>query len=156
MGHLSTMDNSNLTVRDDVRAALAEDPRLPYTDEIAVEADAGYVTLRGTVGSFTQQRAAVADTRRTPGVSDVWDELQVRILDRDSREDAEIRGAALQRLIWDPDLPADSLDVKVKDGWVTLKGALDFQFQSDTAFEHVASLAGVTGITNKITVNERR
>jgi osmotically-inducible protein OsmY len=149
------MENSNLNVRPDVRAALAEDPRLPFPDEIAIEAEGEWVTLRGTVGSFAQQRAAVADARRTPGVGDVWDELQVRILNRDRREDAEIRGAALQRLIWDPDLPAESLDVKVKDGWVTLKGTLDFQFQSDSAFEHVASLSGVTGVTNEIDVVER-
>jgi hypothetical protein len=148
-------NNSNITVRDDVLAGLADDPRLPYADEIAVEADGHIVTLRGTVGSFAQRRAAVADARRTRGVSDVWDQLQVRILDRDRREDAEIRGVALQRLIWDPDLPADSLDVKVDDGWVTLKGNLDFQFQSDAAFEHVATLAGVTGVTNRIQVVER-
>jgi hypothetical protein len=149
-------NNANITVRDGVLAGLADDPRLPYSDEIAVDADGAVVTLRGTVGSFAQQRAAVADARRTRGVSDVWDELQVRILNRDRREDAEIRGAALQRLIWDPDLPSDSLDVKVKDGWVTIKGTLDFQFQSDAAFEHVATLSGVTGVTNKIKVVERR
>jgi osmotically-inducible protein OsmY len=149
------MENSNPTVRD-VRAALAQDPRLPAADEIAVEAYGNYVTLRGTVGSFGQRRAAVADARRTRGVDDVFDELQVRILNRDRREDAEIRGAALQRLISDPDLPSDSLDVSVEDAWVTIDGVLDFQFQSDAAFEHVATLPGITGVTNKITVNERR
>jgi hypothetical protein len=40
--------------------------------------------------------------RRTPGVIDVYDEPQVRLLDDDRRKDAEIRGAALQRLLWDP------------------------------------------------------
>jgi hyperosmotically inducible protein len=78
----------------------------------------------------------------------------VRLLDRDRREDAEIRGAALQRLIWDPELVADYLDVQVKDGWVTLKGDVDYQFQSDKAFEHAASLHGVTGVTNKIQVTQ--
>jgi osmotically-inducible protein OsmY len=149
------MDNDNLNVRADVRTALANDPRLPFPAEIAIEAEGEWVTLRGTVGSFAQQRAAVADARRVRGVGDVWDELQVRILNRDRREDAEIRGAALQRLIWDPDLPAESLDISVKDGWLTLKGTLDFQFQSDSAFDHVASLSGVTGVTNDIKVIER-
>lgn len=79
----------------------------------------------------------------------MWDELQVRILDRERRTDADIRGAALQRLVADPDL-ADSLDVKVKDSWVTLTGTLDFMFQSDAVFEHVADLAGVTGVTDDI------
>jgi osmotically-inducible protein OsmY len=149
------MDLTNDRVIDDVRAELASDPRLPYTDEIAVEAFGDTVTLRGTVGSFAQQRAAVADARRTRGVVDVWDELNVRILDRDRRLDAEIRGAALQRLSWDTEIPGDYLDVHVKDGWVTLKGDVDFQFQSDLAFDDVSRMHGVTGVTNDIKVVER-
>jgi osmotically-inducible protein OsmY len=149
------MEIINDRVADDVRAELAGDPRLPYADEIAVEAYGDAVTLRGTVGSFAQQRAAVADARRTPGVVDVLDELQVRLLDDDRRKDAEIRGAALQRLAWDSQIPGDYLDVSVRDGWVTLKGEVDYQFQSDIAFDHVAGLYGVTGVTNEIKVVER-
>ena len=149
------MDLTNDRVIDDVRTELASDPRLPYTDEIAVESFGDTVTLRGTVGSFAQQRAAVADARRTRGVVDVYDELNVRILDRDRRQDAEIRGAALQRLAWDAEVPGDYLDVHVKDGWVTLKGDVDFQFQSDLAFDDVSRMHGVTGVTNDIKVVER-
>ena len=149
------MDLTNDRVIDDARAELASDPRLPYTDEIAVEAFGDTVTLRGTVGSFAQQRAAVADARRTRGVVDVYDELNVRILDRDRRQDAEIRGAALQRLAWDAEVPGDYLDVHVRDGWVTLKGDVDFQFQSDLAFDDVSRMHGVTGVTNDIKVVER-
>jgi osmotically-inducible protein OsmY len=149
------MDITNDSIQDAVRTELAGDPRLPYVEEIAVEAYGGAVTLRGTVGSFAQQRAAVADARRTRGVFDVYDELEVRLLNQDRRKDAEIRGAALQRLIWDTEIPGDYIDVGVKDGWVTLKGDVDFQYQSDRAFDHAASLYGVTGVTNDIKVNER-
>ena len=148
-----TMTDDN--IESAVRTELAGDPRLPYVDEIAVEATGGAVTLRGTVGSFAQQRAAVADARRTKGVSDIFDELEVRLLDQDRRKDAEIRGAALQRLMWDPEIPGDYIDVRVKDGWVTLKGDVDHQYQSDDAFNHVASLYGVTGVTNDIDVVEQ-
>ena len=140
---------------DDVRTELATDPRLPYSDEIAVEAFGDTVTLRGTVGSFAQQRAAVADARRTRGVVDVYDELQVRLLGDNRQKDAEIRGAALQRLAWDSEIPGDYLDANVRDGWVTLKGDVDFQFQSDVAFDDVAGLHGVTGVTNEIRVVQR-
>jgi osmotically-inducible protein OsmY len=87
-----------------------------------------------------------------PDVRDVYDELQVRLLNDNRREDAEIRGAALQRLMWDADLPSGSLDVKVTDGWVTIEGDVDFQFQSDEAFDDVATLFGVVGVTNEIRV----
>jgi osmotically-inducible protein OsmY len=146
------MDITNDRIQDDVRAELAGDPRLPYADEIAVEAYGGAITLRGTVGSFAQQRAAVADARRTRGVFDVYSELEVRLLNDDRRKDAEIRGAALQRLIWDPEIPGGYLDLDVKDGWLTLKGEVDFQYQSDRAFDHATTLYGVTGVTNEIKV----
>jgi osmotically-inducible protein OsmY len=113
------------------------------------------VTLRGTVGSFAQQRAAVAVARRTPGVGDVVDELRVRLLHGDRRNDAAIRAAARQRLAWDPEAPGDDVDVNVADGWVTLKGDVVDQFRSDIAFDHVAGLYGVTGVTNHIEVVER-
>jgi osmotically-inducible protein OsmY len=149
------MDVVSNEIEQGVRRALADDPRVPYPDEIAVDSFHGAVTLRGTVGSFAQERAAVADARRTRGVIDVYDQLQVRLLDRDRREDAEIRGAILQRLMWDPALVDDYLDVHVKDGWVTLKGEVDHQYQSDAAFDHASSLHGVTGVTNDIKVVAR-
>ena len=149
------MDTINDSVMvDDVRAVLANDPRLPAADEIAVDAFGATVTLRGTVGSFAQRRAAVADARRVGAVADVLDELNVRLLDDDRRDDAEIRGAALQRLIWDTLIPGDALDVSVDDGWITLTGDVEFQFQSDLAFDDVAGLYGVIGVTNEIKVVE--
>jgi hypothetical protein len=150
------VDVTSKRISEEVRAELAADPRLAYPDEIAVEAYGGAVTLRGTVGSFAQRRAAVADARQSLGVVDVHDELQVRLLDHDHREDAEIRGAALQRLIWDPEILSSYLDVDVTYGWVTLEGAVLHQYQSDVAFNHVANLRGVTGVTNEIKVVEDR
>ena len=146
--------NSQLSsqIEGDVRTQIAGDPRIPYPAEIAVEVVDRVATLQGTVGSFAQRHAAVADARRTAGIEYVDDWLQVRLLDRDRREDAEIRGAALQRLMWDPELRPDFLDVHVKNGWATLKGDVDYQFQSDKVFDHVATLAGVSGITNHLKV----
>jgi len=150
------MDTTTQHIEDDVRAQIAGDPRVPPPAEIAVETVAGVATLRGTVGSFARRHAAVADARRTSGVDYVDDWLQVRLLDRDRRQDAEVRGAALQRLQWDSEIPGDAIRVSVKDGWVTLKGDVVFQFQSDEAFNRVASLHGVTGVTNEIRVDEPR
>ncbi|HTQ69093.1 MAG TPA: BON domain-containing protein [Solirubrobacteraceae bacterium] len=143
---------TNTTVEDEVRDALQLDPRIPDDGEIALAAQEGTVTLRGTVGSFSQRRAAVKDAREADGVEDVIDELQVRLLNDDRREDADIRGAALQFLMWDVEVPAESIDVKISDGWATLKGDVSYQFESDAAFNDVACLYGVVGITNDIEV----
>jgi osmotically-inducible protein OsmY len=143
---------TNANIEDDVRAALAHDERIPSPSEMAVSIDDGRATLRGTVGSFAQRRAAASDTRNVEGVYDVNDELQVRILDEERREDADIRGAALQALMWDVELPAESIDVKVDKGRITLKGHVGHQYQSDAAYNDVASLYGVHDITNEIKV----
>jgi hypothetical protein len=150
------MDTTSNHIEADVRTQIAGDPRVPYPAEIAVEVVDRIATLRGTVGSFAQRHAAVADARRTAGVEYVEDWLEVRLLDRDRREDAELRGAALQRLESDSEVPGDAIRVSVKDGWVTLKGDVVLQYQSDEAFNLVASLYGVTGVTNQIRVDESR
>jgi osmotically-inducible protein OsmY len=141
-------------IQNDILEALTDDPRLPAPKEIAVQAYDGAVTLRGTVGSFAQRRAAERDAKRIRGVFAVDNELQVRLLDEYAREDAEIRGAALQTLMWNSELPVGAIDVKVSDGWVTLEGDVDHQYQSDAAFDDVSKLFGIYGITNKITVTE--
>jgi osmotically-inducible protein OsmY len=139
-------------LEDQVRAAIDDDPRIRNPDEIAIAVTDGIVTLRGTLGSFSQRRAAVADAGKIPGVYTVKDELQVRLLNDDRREDADIRGAALQSIMWDADLPDGGVDVEVDDGWVTLTGEVDHQYQSDKAYEDVAGLFGVVGVTNEIRV----
>ena len=143
---------TNATIEDEVRAELDLDPRIPDPSEIALSSDDGGLTLRGTVGSFRQRRAAVDDARKTGGVYDVYDEIEVRLLNDSRRDDAEIRGIALQILMWDAELPSESIDVKVHDGWITLKGDVPYQFQSDLAFDDVAGLFGVVGVTNEIRV----
>jgi osmotically-inducible protein OsmY len=144
-------DNS---LEDAVLNRLELDPRIPDSNDIAVSADDGMVVLRGSVESFGQRRAAVEDARTVGGVYDVDDQLKVDLLDGDRREDDEIRGVVLQALIWDTEVPSDSIDVKVQEGWITLKGDVTYQFQSDAAYDDVATLYGVYGVTNEIKVNE--
>jgi osmotically-inducible protein OsmY len=42
--------------------------------------------------------------------------------------------------------------MKVKHGWLTLSGDVRFQFWSDAAYDDVASLRGVVGVTHEIRV----
>lgn len=64
----------------------------------------------------------------------------------------ELRGAALQMLMWGMDVPADCVDITVQEGCVYLTGDVDFQDQRDVAFDDAASLRGVVGVTNNIHV----
>jgi osmotically-inducible protein OsmY len=135
---------------DEIRARLADDPRIPHPAEMAISEQGGTVTLRGTVGSFRQRHSAVLIAKSVWGVRTVIDEL--RMDPRDRWEDDEIRGAALQALIANVDVPAERIHVSVANGWVTLKGEVKHQSQSDAAFETVCELPGVGGVTNRIVV----
>ena len=138
---------------DAVLASLDRDPRIPDSLEIAVDADGGAVTLRGTVESFRQRHAAGEDADIIEGVYEVDNRLKVSLTGADRRDDDEIRGIALQSLIWDVEVPADAVNVKVYDGWVTLTGDVSYQFESNAAYEDVAGLYGVIGVTNEIRVS---
>ncbi len=144
---------TNTSLEDAVIETLDLDPRIPDAAEIAVSVEDGTVILRGTVERFSQRRAAVEDAKKIDGVFEVDDQLKVNLIGADRREDDEIRGVALQALIWDTDVPSDLVDVKVEDGWITLTGDVGYQFESDAAYDDVASLFGVYGVTNEIKVN---
>jgi osmotically-inducible protein OsmY len=142
--------SENQFITDEIRATLERDERLPHPAEVAVSERHGTVTLRGSVGSFHQRRAAVRIARSATGVVTVQDELWVD--PRDRWRDNEIRGAALQALMASTEVPAERVDVVVENGWLTLKGEVKHQYEGSAAFEAVPRLPGVAGITNEIKV----
>lgn len=141
---------SNMEIVDEIRDRLGRDERLPHPMEIAVSEQEGTVTLRGSVSSFRQRRAAIDVARRVRGVRHVQDELELDL--RDHWEDDVIRGDAIQRLIEDDEVPADRIEVRVANGWLTLKGEVKDQYESNAAFEAVTDVPGIGGITNEIKV----
>jgi osmotically-inducible protein OsmY len=139
-----------MAIVDEIRELLASDPHIKYPNEVAVSERGGTVTLRGTVRSLHQRRMAFEAARSVAGVDAVENEL--RVDPRDHFQDDELRGAALQALTSQPGVPADRIDVQVAAGWLTLKGRVKRQSESDAAFAAVSQLPGVGGITNDIKV----
>jgi osmotically-inducible protein OsmY len=127
---------------------LAWDPKVD-SDAIAVSADGGVITLRGTVGSLRQKREAKKDAERVYGVKRVEDELDVRIMTDDRQDDADLRGAVLQALALDSLVPS-TVDAKVKNGNVTLTGTANWQYQRDEAESVAGNVHGVVTVGNQI------
>jgi hypothetical protein len=98
-------------IEEFVSNELRWDPKIDQS-AIAVSADAGVVTLRGTVGSFRQKRDAQKDAQRVYGVKTVKNELDVQLLNK--RTNAELRGDVLQALMLDSMVPS-TIDAKVDD-----------------------------------------
>ena len=142
--------SSEHSIVKEVRESYVRDKRIPHPAEIAVAERNGNLTLRGTLGSLNQIRAAVQIAKSAPGVGSVHNELSLDPQDR--WDDGEIRGAALQALMSNDRVPADRIDVHVRDGWLTLTGEVKHQEDSDAAFETASRIKGVGGITNEIKV----
>jgi osmotically-inducible protein OsmY len=139
---------SNDQLVSSVTDELIWDPKVDSA-AIAVSADDGIVTLRGTVGSFREKREAKQDAERVYGVENVNNELQVRILEGNRRDDADLRGDVLRALMLDSLVPP-TIDAKVNDGWVILTGSAEWQFQRDEAEFIAANVLGVAGMINQI------
>lgn len=138
-------------VERDVREEIFWDGRIE-ADDVAVAVRDGTVTLRGTVGSFGEKRAAEYATRRVVGVVAVDNRLDVRLLIRHARADAELRGRVLQVLAWNSFVP-DTVDARVEQGMVTLEGTAQHRFQRDEAERAVMNLAGVRSVFDEIEVD---
>ena len=132
----------------DVVAELFWDPKVD-SKAIAVSANAGTVTLRGTVDNFREKREAGKAACRVYGVTRVHNELDVRLLDDSKRDDAELRGDVLQALMLDSLIPT-TVDVRARNGSVTLSGTADWQYQRDEAEVLAASVPGVYALQNYI------
>src|SRR4051795_12062954 len=142
------MSNTDLTA--DVSDELFWDPKLDNT-AIAVSADDGKVTLRGTVGSLREKREAQKAAQRVFGVISVDNQLQVKLMNDDKRADAELRGDVLQALMLDSLVPT-TVDAKVEDGFVTLTGTASWQYQRDEADFVVSNIVGALDVFDEIEI----
>jgi len=132
----------------DVGDELFWDPKVDST-AIAASADGGKVTLRGTVGSLREKREAQKAAQRVFGVISVDNQLQVRLMNDDKRADAELRGDVLQALMLDSIVPK-TVDAKVEDGFVTLTGKANWQYQRDEADFVVSNIVGTLDVFDEI------
>jgi osmotically-inducible protein OsmY len=124
------------------------DPKLD-AKAIGVTADDGVVTLRGTVSTFRQKREAAKDAERVAGVKRVENKLEVRIMNKDRRENADLRGAVLQALMLDSVVPS-TIDADVDTGFVTLTGEANWQFERDEAEFVASNVSGVISVINHV------
>ena len=132
----------------DVSDELFWDPKLDNS-AIAVSANDGTITLRGTVGSLREKREAKKAAQRVFGVISVDNQLQVKLMDDQQREDADLRSDVLQALMLDSLVPA-TVDAKVEDGFVRLTGSADWQYQRDEAEAVASNIVGAIDVFDTI------
>jgi osmotically-inducible protein OsmY len=112
----------------------------------------GVVTLTGAVDSYAKKLAAQKAAHRVPGVLDVANEIEVKVMGSLRRTDSEIAQATRHALEWDVLVPSDQIHSTVANGWVTLEGEAEYYSERADAERAVSRLTGVRGVTNNIAV----
>ena len=113
------------------------------------------MTLTGTVDSYSKKWAAEQAAHHVRGVVAVANDIEVKLPTSSKRSDSDIAAAARRALEWDAFLADQDLEVTVSNGWVTLRGEVEWQYQRLAAERAVRRLTGVLGVTNLITVRPR-
>lgn len=138
-------------LRQNVIDELDFEPSIDSAD-IGVTAENGVITLSGHVPSYAQKKAAESAVWRVKGVKAIAQEIKVRIPGDKKHDDDEIAQRAVDMLAWNSLVPRDALHVRVQNGFVTLSGQLDWNFQRTVAEADIRKLTGVAGVINEITL----
>jgi osmotically-inducible protein OsmY len=146
------MSEEDGDLRRRVMAELSGDPRVDG-EKCLVSVAGATVTLRGTAASLRVKRAAGRAVARVRGVASIANELRVRLPPTDRRNDEDLRGDVLEALMLDISVPM-TVDARVRDGFVTLSGAVEWHWEREAAEARTANVPGVAGLDNAITLTQ--
>ena len=143
---------SDQELQKHVQDELRSDPELAYASNVRVNVSEGDVTLSGSVGSYFEKWKAESAVKRVGGVRNVYVELKISLVDSMQRPDADLARIAETMLEWAVGIPSRRINATVNDGWLTLSGTVEQQYQRESAEEAVRGLLGLRGISNAIAV----
>jgi osmotically-inducible protein OsmY len=138
-------------LQKDVMDELKWEPAV-RAEQIGVEVKDGIVTLSGHVDSYPAKWNAERAAQRVSGLKALAVELDVELNGSNKHTDTDIARSAKNTLLWTTYLPTDSVNIMVEDGWLTLSGEVEWNFQRTTAATAVGYLSGVRGVTNNIAI----
>ena len=138
-------------LQTDVLAELKWEPAVNAA-HIGVSATQGVVTLSGHVLSYAEKYSAERATERVYGVKAVANELDVKLAGGSKRTDEDIATACVSALKVNYSVPDEKIKSVIRNGWVTLDGEVEWQYQRNAAESSVRNLTGVVGVTNNLAV----
>jgi len=145
---------SNSQLQQDVMAALRWEPTLSATD-IGVSAKDGVITLNGTVDCYAKKSEAEDAAKKVAGVKAVVEKIDVKYPSNwAKKDDGEIANEIISAFKWNWEVP-EQVKASVENGWVTLEGEVEWNFQRVAAKKAVKNLMGVIGVSNDIKMSSR-
>jgi osmotically-inducible protein OsmY len=141
-------------IKKDAEDELRWDPDIDATD-VAVAVHNGVVTLTGFVRSYMQKTQAERDVKRVAGTLGVANDIDVRLPFINKRPDPEIARDVVEKLQNALPYSSQFIKVTVREGWLTLEGNLEWNYQRDRAEKAAQSVRGVIGVANDIKLKPR-
>lgn len=142
---------TDVQIQKDVMAELSWEPILNAC-EIGVAVKNQVVTLSGTVDTSSKKLAAISAAKRVYGVKAVALDIEVHPANSKERNDSEIAQVVVKALFWSSRVPDEQISVKVDNGWVTLEGTVEWEYQKRAAEEVIEDLLGIKGVINNIMI----
>ncbi len=141
---------NDMQLKADVEQELRYDPSV-RAEQIGVSVKNGVVELDGHVDSYFEKWAAERATMRVANTRALASEIQVELPQSEVRSDEEMARTAVMHLEWNFSVP-NTVKVQVSNGWVTLRGTTEWQYQKEEAENAIRPLKGVKWVTNEIAV----
>jgi osmotically-inducible protein OsmY len=145
--HLST----NEALRVEVVRKIERHPDI-HSSNLSVETYGPTVTLTGFVPTFAEKATAGTAAKSVSGVLSIANDIEVW---RSSRTDPEIARDLQHGLKSNLLVPQAKVTAAVHDGFVTLEGTVEWNYERSAAGEAAEAVRGVRGVTNLIAIKTR-
>ena len=145
---------SDEDIKRDVEDELRWDPDIDPSD-IGVAVKNGVVTLSGFVRSYTQKYQAERDAKRVEGVLAVANDIEVRLPAIHQKPDPEIAREVVDEIKSELPYSHSLIKAVVSNGWVTLEGDVEWNYQRERAEAAVRRVKGIKGVSNFIMIKPK-
>ncbi|TPL71565.1 BON domain-containing protein [Mesorhizobium sp. B2-3-15] len=141
-------------IKQDLESELNWDPDIIATD-VGVTVKNGVVSLTGYVPFYMQKYEAENAAKRVKGVLGIANDIEVRVPSSHQKTDPELARAAIEAISIELPSSHERFKVIAKDGWLTLEGDAEWQYQRNQAELAARRLHGVKGVTNRVVLKPR-
>jgi len=144
---MHAMNERDRELRDAVTRQLEWDPQVT-SDDISIAAADHVITLTGFVHNYNEKYAAEDAAKSVYGVQAVANDIEVKL--KAARTDPEIARDVAHAIKLDVTVPDDGIKAAVQNGFVTLEGTVEWNFQRTSAETCSRNVPGVRGVMNHI------
>ena len=124
------------------------------TNQIWLSVRDGFVRLGGWLDSYAKCWAAGELANHFPGVREVTNEIVVNEPESTLDLDSSVASAALIAVRREACIPDGKIQVLAFEGWVTLEGEVEWEFERRAAEQVVRRVPRVKGVVNLIRLRQ--